>query len=240
MTSGKILSICAIISTLFLAGCVTTQPTDTSISTEAKSKEVKLKQEAEPVASTKKSASKPAGDPAHMYRAMKDGRFNIPAVDVKKMNPEHVRQIVSYQSNEPVGTIIVEQKNRYLYYVLPDNKAVRYAVGVGPAGRNFQGTATIAYKQAWPRWTPTASMIKRNPEHYGRFKDGVDGGPKNPMGARALYIHQNGEDTYYRVHGTNAPWSVGKAVSAGCIRLLAQDIIDLHDRVRPGARIIVR
>lgn len=83
-------------------------------------------------------------------------------------------------------------------------------------------------------------MIKRNPEHYGRFKNGVEGGPKNPMGARALYIHKDGRDTYYRIHGTNVPSSIGKAVSAGCIRLLAQDIIDLHDRVRPGARIIVR
>lgn len=240
MSSGKILSICAIISTLFLAGCVTTQPTEASLATETKAKEVTTKQQAEPIAASKQSANKPAGDPAHMYRAMKDGGFNITAVDVKKMNPEHVRQIVPYKTNEPAGTVIVEQETRFLYYVLPGNKAVRYAVGVGPAGRNFQGTATIAYKQAWPRWTPTASMIKRNPKHYTRFKDGVEGGLRNPMGARALYIHQNGEDTYYRVHGTNAPWSVGKAVSAGCIRLLSQDIIDLHDRVKPGARIIVR
>ncbi|MBB6260949.1 lipoprotein-anchoring transpeptidase ErfK/SrfK [Paenochrobactrum gallinarii] len=240
MRSGRLVSICALVSTLFLAGCVTTQKTETVAATDTSAKEVKLQQKAETGTSSKKTSGKPLADPAHMYRAMNDGRFDIPAVDVKRMKPEHMRQIVSYETNEPVGTVIVEQKSRYLYYVLPDNKAVRYAVGVGPAGRNFQGTATIAYKQAWPRWTPTSSMIKRNPKHYGRYKDGVEGGPKNPMGARALYIHQNGQDTYYRVHGTNAPWSIGKAVSAGCIRLLSQDIIDLHDRVKPGSRIIVR
>ena len=117
MSSGKILSICAVISTLFLAGCVTTQPTDTTISTELKPKEIKLKQEAEPVAASKQSGNKQAGDPAHMYRAMKDGGFNIPAVDVRKMNPEHVRQIVPYETNEPAGTVVVEQESRFLYYV---------------------------------------------------------------------------------------------------------------------------
>ncbi len=179
-------------------------------------------------------------DPAHMYREMYDGNFPIPAVDISLMNPEHVRREVDFATDEVPGTVIVDQQARYLYYVLPGGRAMRYAVGVGPASRSFQGTATIAYKGKWPRWTPTQNMIRRSPEHYGRFKDGVAGGPSNPMGARALYIHKDGQDTYYRVHGTNAPSSIGKAVSAGCIRLLSQDVIDLYDRVRPGARIVVR
>lgn len=175
-----------------------------------------------------------------MYGERIDRGFKIPAVDTKRLSPEHIRQMVSYSTDERPGTIIVDQGSRFLYFVLPGGKAMRYAVGVGPASRSFHGTATIAYKRAWPRWTPTANMIKRNPEHYGRFKSGVEGGPNNPMGARALYIHKDGQDTYYRIHGTNVPSSIGKAVSAGCIRLLAQDIIDLHDRVRPGARIVVQ
>lgn len=179
-------------------------------------------------------------DPAHMYREMYDGKFPIPAVDISLMNSEHIRREVDFATDEVPGTVIVDQQARYLYYVLPGGRAMRYAVGVGPASRSFQGTATIAYKSKWPRWTPTQNMIRRSPEHYGRFKDGVAGGPSNPMGARALYIHKDGQDTYYRVHGTNAPSSIGKAVSAGCIRLLSQDVIDLYDRVRPGARIVVR
>lgn len=175
-----------------------------------------------------------------MYAALKDGGFSIPAVDTKRMRPDHVRQIVDYRTNEAPGTIVVDQTARYLYFVLSGGKAVRYAVGVGPVARAFPGgEAEIARKAKWPRWTPTPSMIERNPKQYARNAGGVDGGPHNPMGARALYMHQNGVDTYYRVHGTNDPTSIGRAVSAGCIRLLNQDIIDLHDRVKPGAKIVV-
>ena len=182
-----------------------------------------------------------AGDPSQMYVARKDGGFDIPAVDVKRMKPDHVRQVVGYRTSERPGTIVVDQSARYLYFVLPDGKAIRYAVGVGPVARAFPGgEAEIAWKAKWPRWTPTDNMIKRNPKQYARNAGGVDGGPHNPMGARALYMHQNGVDTYYRVHGTNDPSSIGKAVSAGCIRLLNQDIIDLYNRVKPGAKIVVQ
>lgn len=156
------------------------------------------------------------------------------------MKPEHVRQVVDYNATEPPGTIVVDQSARFLYLVQPNGKAIRYAVGVGPLARAFDGgEAVIAHKAKWPRWRPTDSMIERSPDHYGKYKDGVDGGPSNPMGARALYMHKNGVDTYYRVHGTNDPSSIGKAVSAGCIRVLNQDVIDLYDRVKPGARIVV-
>ncbi len=178
-------------------------------------------------------------DPAAMYAARLDHGFDVPAVDVSKLPVEHYRQEVDYATSEAPGTVVVDQAERYLYFVMPHGRAMRYTVAVGPASRNFTGEAIIDRKAAWPRWTPTANMIRRSPEHYGRFKDGVDGGPGNPMGARALYIQKDGVDTYYRVHGTNDPSSIGKAVSAGCIRLLNQDAMDLYERVQIGARIVV-
>lgn len=180
-------------------------------------------------------------DPRQMYGEKNDSGFRITGLDAAKMNPAFVRQVVSYQTDEKPGTIVVDQNARFLYLVQPGGKAIRYAVGVGPVARAFDGgEAVIARKAAWPRWIPTPDMVKRNPEHYGPHKDGVDGGPRNPMGARALYMHKDGKDTYYRVHGTNDPNSIGKAVSAGCIRLLNQDIIDLYERVATGAKIVVK
>lgn len=180
-------------------------------------------------------------DPASMYAARVDGGFALAGVDPAKMNPEHIRQTIDFQTDEIPGTIIVDQKARFLYFVLPDDKAIRYAVGVGPDALGFNGgDALIDRKGTWPRWIPTASMVERNPGHYGKFKDGVPGGLSNPMGARALYMQKDGRDTYYRVHGTNDPASIGRAVSAGCIRMLNQDVIDLHARVKEGAKIVVR
>lgn len=186
-------------------------------------------------------AAIPPDDPAFMYREIIDGGFRIASVDTRGIPPAHLRQEVDFQTEELPGTLVVDQVARYLYFVLPNGRAMRYAIGVGPIARSFDGgEAIIDRKAAWPRWTPTQNMIRRNPEHYGRFREGVAGGPNNPMGARALYMQREGRDTYYRVHGTNDPSSIGKAVSAGCIRLLNQDIIDLYERVRIGARIIVR
>ncbi|MFJ1311528.1 L,D-transpeptidase [Agrobacterium sp. P15N1-A] len=176
-----------------------------------------------------------------MYGEKTDAGFRVVGLAAEKMNPQFVRQIVSFETDEKPGTIIVDQTERFLYLVQSDGKAIRYAVGVGPVARGFDGgDAVIARKAVWPRWIPTPDMVKRNPAHYGPHKDGVDGGLGNPMGARALYMHKDGKDTYYRVHGTNDPNSIGKAVSAGCIRLLNQDIIDLYERVAPGARIVIK
>lgn len=181
------------------------------------------------------------GTPAEIYAARTDGEFAIAGVDASRMKPEHVRQVVDYRTKEAPGTVVVDQTGRYLYFVQPEGKAVRYAVGVGPVARAFPGgEAEIARKAEWPRWIPTPDMIARSPAQYERYRDGVDGGPGNPMGARALYMHKDGIDTYYRVHGTNDPSSIGRSVSAGCIRLLNQDIIDLYERVQPGAKIVVR
>ena len=152
----------------------------------------------------------------------------------RKWLPQRVR----FSGYRP-GTIVVDPRNRFLYLVETHRTARRYGVGVGRAGLAFQGSATIGWKRKWPRWTPTANMVRREPQKYAKYRDGLAGGPNNPLGARALYLVRNGRDTYYRIHGTNQPWSIGQAVSSGCIRMLNAHISDLYDRVQPGARVIV-
>lgn len=183
----------------------------------------------------------PAVDPMYvqMYAAVDDGEYTIPAVDVSKIDPKFLRQVVDYTSPYPVGTIIVDPYNRFLYLTMEGGKAMRYGIGVAKAGLEFEGEADLARKASWPGWTPTQDMIKREPDRYGPYSDGLEGGLENPLGARALYLYQNGKDTLYRIHGTTEPWSIGQAVSSGCVRLFNQDIIDLHSRVQPGTRIVV-
>jgi lipoprotein-anchoring transpeptidase ErfK/SrfK len=174
-----------------------------------------------------------------MYGAVTDGKNFIPALDVNKIAERNLRKQVDYATDHPVGTIIVDPYARYLYLVQPGGKAMRYSVGVGRAGLTFSGEAQVAYKAQWPRWTPTQNMIKRNPDHYAKYANGLEGGIRNPLGARALYLYRDGKDTLYRIHGTNEPWSIGKAASSGCIRLFNQDILDLHKRVSSGSRVVV-
>lgn len=176
---------------------------------------------------------------ASIYAAVDDAGNHVAGIDMAKMDPKHVRQIVDYPTKYPPGTVVVDPAARFLYLVMPDGKAMRYTVGVARAGLEFSGETRVAYKRAWPRWTPTSNMIKRNPEHYAPLAKGVPGGIGNPLGARALYLFQGGKDTLYRIHGTNEPWSIGKSVSSGCIRLFNQDIIDLSARVPDGARVVV-
>ncbi|OYR10006.1 L,D-transpeptidase catalytic domain protein [Brucella rhizosphaerae] len=174
-----------------------------------------------------------------MYGAVSDGGNQIAALDLSKIAERNLRKQVNYTTSHPVGTIIVDPYARYLYLVQPGGKAMRYSVGVGRAGLTFSGEAKVAYKAQWPRWTPTQNMIKRNPDHYAKYAKGLEGGIRNPLGARALYLYRDGKDTLYRIHGTNEPWSVGKAASSGCIRLFNQDILDLHKRVSSGSRVVV-
>lgn len=185
------------------------------------------------------AASKPQSGYAEMYGKINDNGTIIPAVDVSKIDKRYLRQIVDYKTDEPVGTIIVDPYARFLYLVMEGGQAMRYGVGVAKAGLEFHGEADVSRKAAWPRWTPTSDMIKREPERYGPYAGGLGGGLENPLGARALYLYQNGQDTLYRLHGTTEPWSIGKAVSSGCIRLFNQDIIDLYKRVPKGARVVV-
>jgi len=166
--------------------------------------------------------------------------FAINRNEESRVPEQFRRRVVDYPSREAPGTIIVEPHNHYLYLIAGRGKAIRYGVGVGSAGLGFTGNADLQFKRKWPRWIPTDDMIARNPARYKKHADGMAGGPSNPLGARALYLFQNNIDTYYRIHGTNQPSSIGKSVSAGCIRLLNMDVIDLYERVRPGAKVIVR
>ncbi|MBZ8132405.1 L,D-transpeptidase [Afifella sp. IM 167] len=174
-----------------------------------------------------------------MYGAMTDKGWHIPAADPAKMDPQNIRQLVDDPTGETPGTLVVDTRNRFLYLVMERGKAMRYRVGVGKAGLEFEGAGMIGRKAAWPHWTPTADMIRREPEKYGNLQDGMDGGIDNPLGARALYLYKDGRDTLYRIHGTNQTWSIGKAVSSGCIRMLNQDVIDLASRVPAGSRVVV-
>jgi lipoprotein-anchoring transpeptidase ErfK/SrfK len=141
------------------------------------------------------------------------------------------RQVVSYASHEAPGTVIIDTPNTYLYYLLGDGRAVRYGIGVGRDGFTWSGTQSISKKAEWPNWTPPAEMIARQP-YLPRF---MAGGPGNPLGARAMYLG----GTVYRIHGTNAPSTIGTHVSSGCIRLTNEDVADLYSRVNVGTKVIV-
>ncbi len=177
---------------------------------------------------------------ASHYSLRNDGGFTIPGIDIRKIPQQFWRQEVDYSGREPPGTIVVNTTERFLYLVEAGGRATRYGVGVGrEEGLNFRGTATIARKAEWPHWTPTANMIRTQPEKYGPYASGMEGGLKNPLGARALYLYRNGKDTHFRLHGTIEPYTIGQSVSSGCIRLINQDIIDLHSRVPVGTKVIV-
>ena len=175
-----------------------------------------------------------------MYGPVQDGAFLIPAVDVRRVEPEFFRQVVPLPANIPdePGTVVVDPEHRFLYLVTDQGQAIRYGIGVGREGFAWTGTATVKSKQEWPKWFPPADMMARDP-HAAPWSDGMPGGLKNPLGARALYLWQGDKDTLYRIHGTNEPWSIGQAVSSGCIRMFNQDAIDLYDRVPEGTRVIV-
>ncbi len=174
------------------------------------------------------------------YAALSDEPYEVDAVDISEIDPKYLRQVVDFPTSEPVGTVVVDPHQRFLYLVGEHGKALRYGVGVGKAGLEFAGTATVEYKKKWPHWTPTGDMIKRDPERYRPWQNGMDGGAHNPLGARALYLFKGGKDTLYRIHGTTEPWSIGEAVSSGCIRMLNQDVIDLASRVPEGSKVVVR
>jgi lipoprotein-anchoring transpeptidase ErfK/SrfK len=145
------------------------------------------------------------------------------------------RHLVDYPRKEVAGSIIVDTDARYLYYVLPGGKAIRYGVTVGEEALAFAGVAKVGHKEEWPSWVPTADIKRR----IAGTPDFVGPGPHNPMGARALYLYQQGKDTLYRIHGTNQPEYIGQAISSGCIRMTNEDVIDLYNRVKHGAVVVV-
>ncbi|TDL81661.1 L,D-transpeptidase [Palleronia sediminis] len=138
-----------------------------------------------------------------------------------------------------VGSIHVFTQFFALYHVRSPGWAREYHIAVGDVGRNMRGTVTVQRKVEWPSWTPTANMIRRDPETYAQYAGGMPGGPENPLGARALYLYRGGRDTLYRIHGTPQPWTIGRAVSSGCIRLTNDDVIELYPRVNIGATVKV-
>ena len=158
------------------------------------------------------------------------------------LDPVLMPQRVKMDPGVASSQILVLPRARFLYYIDQPGSALRYGVGVGKAGLEFQGEAVIQVKKEWPTWRPTNEMIERDPVGLARFVDNdyvQPGGPTNPLGARALYLFQNGRDTYYRIHGTTAPRSIGQAASSGCIRMLNEHVIDLYDRVPRGTRVTV-
>jgi lipoprotein-anchoring transpeptidase ErfK/SrfK len=145
------------------------------------------------------------------------------------------RHIVDYSRREVPGTILVDTDARYLYYVLPNGKAIRYGVTVGEEAMTWSGVASIGRMAEWPDWVPTREIQER----LGPYPARVAGGPANPLGARALYLYESNKDTLYRIHGTNQPEYIGQAISSGCIRMTNEDVIDLFGRVRLGAVVVV-
>jgi lipoprotein-anchoring transpeptidase ErfK/SrfK len=179
-----------------------------------------------------------------LYAPVRGEPFPVPAVRLSDIDPQYLRKAVNYPTNEPPGTIIVDAQNRFLYFVQGGGRAIRYGVGVGRQGFGWSGVATIHDKQEWPDWYPPKEMIARQPELRRQVTElqgglGVPGGPRNPLGARALYLWQGNKDTLYRIHGTFEPQTIGRSVSSGCIRMINQDVIDLYQRAPAGAKVVV-
>jgi lipoprotein-anchoring transpeptidase ErfK/SrfK len=167
-----------------------------------------------------------------------DDPFPLPAFDYSKLPKEFRRAVVSYSGRQWPGTILVDTSARQLSLVLQGGKAIRWGCAVGKDGFRWAGLADVERKVMWPKWTPPKEMIERHPEK-AKWAKGMPGGPDNPLGARALYLFQNGNDTLYRIHGTTEPMSIGKNASSGCIRMVNQDVIELYRRAPVGTRVIV-
>jgi lipoprotein-anchoring transpeptidase ErfK/SrfK len=180
-----------------------------------------------------------AADAAVVYASRNDGGRTLTAIDVSAFHPALLRNHVPFETDEPPGTIVIDTKGPFLYLVEPGGMATRYGIAVGREGFGWTGEGVIARTAKWPSWTPPPEMIARDAS-LERWRQGMPGGESNPLGARALYIYFDGRDSGYRIHGTNQPNSIGWAASSGCFRMINQDVVDLYDRVAPGARVVVR
>lgn len=182
-----------------------------------------------------------ARDDALAYASVRSEPFPIPSIDLDRVDRRFYRRQVDYATDEPVGSVVVDTTDFYLYLVQPSDKAMRYGVGLGRAGYAWKGRARVGWKQEWPKWTPPEDMIARQPAlaRWSAANGGMPPGPENPLGARALYIFQGNVDTLYRIHGTPEYWTIGHAVSSGCVRMMNQDVIDLYRRVPTGSPILV-
>jgi lipoprotein-anchoring transpeptidase ErfK/SrfK len=181
---------------------------------------------------------------ASIYAASNSDPFPVPAFRMSDVDPVYLRKSVYYPTDEAPGTIVVDPQHHFLYFVEGDGRAIRYGVGVGRTGFGWSGNATVHNKQEWPDWYPPKEMIQRQPEIKAKMSElqsgiGMHGGPGNPLGARALYLWQGNKDTLFRIHGTVEPWTIGKNVSSGCIRMINQDVMDLYERAPVGAKVVV-
>ncbi len=178
-------------------------------------------------------------EPSKLYAAMEDGGHKLPAIPYEKIDKRFLRQVVLDPSMSKPGTVVVDSNTKFLYFVVERNRAIRYGVSLGKAGFDWVGSANVEYKKAWPVWTPPPEMINRNPD-LAKWANGMPPGPQSPLGARALYLFQNGRDTMYRIHGTPEWSSIGKNASSGCLRMLNQDVIDLFSRISGPTPVHVR
>ncbi|HQY44698.1 MAG TPA: L,D-transpeptidase [Paracoccaceae bacterium] len=179
------------------------------------------------------SAAVPPLDPAVLGSA----EAPLPGLTIA---PELYPMEVTVKPEFLPGSIIVLSSKHLLYFITKKGHAIRYGVAVGKAELQFRGVAQVGEKIEWPKWKPTQEMVERNPAAYAKYaENGMEGGPKNPLGARAIYLHQNGHDTAVRIHGTIEPNSIGKSVSNGCIRMVNEHVIDLYGRVQLGAQVTV-
>jgi lipoprotein-anchoring transpeptidase ErfK/SrfK len=185
----------------------------------------------------------PAGIRAR-YAPVTGEMHAVPAVNLTGIDAAFLRADVEYATDEEPGTIVVDPRAHYLYFIEPDGRARRYGVAVGGDGFAWSGVARVAIKREWPDWHPSKAMLGRRPELLPQLTQlptglGMPGGPQNPLGARALYLWQGNVDTLYRIHGTNEPWKIGTSTSSGCIRMINQDVIDLYGRASVGAKVVV-
>ncbi|MFN7001974.1 MAG: L,D-transpeptidase [Roseinatronobacter sp.] len=171
------------------------------------------------------------------YEERQDGDRILPATGMSLIPPQFHRQVVEYPTSHRAGTILVQNSTRHLFLILDEGHALRYGISVGREGLTWRGRGRIYRRAAWPTWTPTARMMREDPS-LTRFAGGMPGGPRNPLGARALYLMSNGRDQGYRIHGTPEYWKIGEYVSSGCIRMVNQDAIDLYGRVPIGTQVI--
>jgi lipoprotein-anchoring transpeptidase ErfK/SrfK len=253
MSFGRLLALC--VASLGLAGCAElalppsemrggaeapaeAAPAETPEAPPAPKAEPEVEPEARPEAKPEAEPEAATVDPA-IYAARQDGARMLAAIDVASFHPALLRNRVAFVTDEAPGAIVVDTKGPFLYLVEPDGMATRYGIAIGREGFGWTGEGVIARTARWPTWTPPPEMIKRDPS-LAQWSGGMPGGPQNPLGARALYIYFGGQDSGYRIHGTNHPESIGYAASSGCFRMLNQDVVDLYERVAPGARVVVR
>ncbi len=175
---------------------------------------------------------------ARMYGPLPEEKFPVPAVDVSKLNPKYVRRTVPYESREAPGTIIIDNPNYYVYRIEGDGKATRYGANVGRDGFKWSGDAYVGRKAEWPIWTPPREMIKRQPE-AAKYAGGMPPGLDNPLGARTLYLYQNGAYTLYTIYSTSDPETIGNGITSGCTGLLTQDMMDLYSKTPIKTKVVV-